>query len=404
MASGSLFSPSESTLGTGAQDGEDYAAKIALIDRIFEQYSLYDTDGELLLDEMLKAYAAATGDTYAAYYTEEEYEAMIADNNATVVGIGITAVEDSQHHDIFVIEVLPDSPALAAGLQAGDRIIAVGTGDARVEVAEIGYQAAVSRLRGEEGTVAEFTVDRDGEELAFSVTRARVQTQSVTGRVSDTDPTVAHVRITQFDTATPTQFKAVVNEWKEKGCTRFVFDVRNNPGGDLKSINAVLSYFLNENDTILSTVRKDGTTTVYRVQAATYTGDYAGCSVAKEEIGMFRDLSMVVLTNGNTASAAELFTAALKDYDLATVVGTTTYGKGVLQNIYHLGSWGYKGAVKLTVGYYSPPSGVNYDGIGISPDTEVALSEEAAKTNLYLLPESEDAQLMAAIATLNPNS
>ena len=397
------FGLTDDTLGTGDQQGEDYAAKIALIDSIFEEYSLYDTDGTLLLDQMLKAYAAATGDTYAAYYTEEEYLAMVAENNATVVGIGITAIEDAEYHDILVIDVLPESPAMAAGVQSGDRIVAIGKGEARVIVSEIGYNAAVNRLRGEAGTIAEFTVVRDGTEIDFSVERAAVQTRSVIGRVSETDKTVGYLRISQFDLMTPVQFKEVMNDLIAKGCTKFVYDVRNNPGGDLKSISAVLSYFLSDGDTILSTVKKDGTTTIYPVKTVTYTGDYAGCSVTAEEIGMYRNYEKVVITNGNTASAAELFTAALKDYSLATIVGLTTYGKGVLQNIYHLSPYGYTGAVKLTTGYYSPPSGVNYDGVGILPDKEVALEGDAASKNLYLLTEAEDTQLQEAIKIFETN-
>lgn len=397
------FGLTDETLGTGDQKGEDYAAKIALIDSIFEEYSLYDTEGKLLLDEMLKAYAAATGDAYAAYYTEEEYLAMVSENNATVVGIGITALEDAEHHDILVIDVLPDSPAMEAGVKSGDRIVAIGKGEDTVLVSEIGYNAAVNRLRGEAGSTAEFTVVREGAEIAFSVVRAAVQTRSVTGRVSESDATVGYVRITQFDTVTPVQFKEVMNELIGKGCTKFVYDVRNNPGGDLKSISAVLSYFLNAGDTILSTVKKDGTTTVYPVKSVAYTGDYAGCSVKTEEIGMYRNYAKVVLTNGNTASAAELFTAALKDYKLATIVGLTTYGKGVLQNIYHLAPYGYTGAVKLTTGYYSPPSGVNYDGVGIVPDKEIALSDEVAGKSLYLLTEAEDTQLQEAIKIFETN-
>ena len=388
----------ESTLGTGEQEGENYAEKIALIDSIFEHYSLYDTNGELLLDEMLKAYAAATGDTYAKYYTEAEYAEMISDNNAKVVGIGISAVEDSQDHDILVINVMSGSPALAAGLQPGDHIITVG--EDKAKVSDIGYEAAIKRLQGEEGTNDYFAFSRNGTEMEFSVVRATVQIESVTGRVSETDATVGVVRITQFDTKTPLQLKTVMNSLLSAGCIRFVFDVRSNPGGDLKSISAVLSYFLQENDTILSTVKKDGTTTYYQVREVSYTGDYEGCSVTEAEIGMFRGYPMVVLTNQDTASAAELFTAALKDYGLATVMGTTTYGKGVLQNIISLETWGYKGAVKLTVGYYSPPSGINYDGVGIAPDIEVTLDESLAKKHLYLLTESEDNQLRSAIQYL----
>lgn len=390
----------ETTLGTGKQEGENYAGKIALVDRIFEQYSLYDTDGELLLDEMLRAYAQATGDTYAAYYTEEEFKQMMDENNASLVGIGITAIEDSVYHDILIISVLPNSPALAAGLQAGDRITHIGIGEQKQSVSAMGYEAALGYLKGAEGTKAEFVVARGDSQMEFSIARAVVELISVTGTVSATNNKVGIVRISQFDLKTPVQFKTVMNDLISKGCESFVFDVRNNPGGDLKSISAVLSYFLKADDLITSTVSKDGTTTEYKVRKVTYKDDYAPCSVAADEIGMYRQYKMAVLTNQNTASAAELFTAALKDYDLATVVGKTTYGKGVLQNIISLESFGYKGAVKLTTGYYSPPSGVNYDGKGIAPDLEIALSEAAAGKNLYLLSEAEDDQLLAAIQSL----
>ena len=394
------FEVTESTLGTGKQEGEDYAGKIALIDRIFEQYALYDTNGELLLEEMLQAYVSATGDKYARYYTEVEYKAMVAEANATMVGVGITATEDAEHHDICIVSVIPDSPAQKAGLVPGDRIVAIGNGEERVSVVEIGYKAAIERLRGDEGTTAEFTVARDGVEIPFAVVRAVVTTISVKGKISDTNALVGCVSITQFNMSTPTQLKAVMSELIEGGCEKFVFDVRNNPGGDMKSIVAVLSYFLNKDDTIVSTVKKDGDTTYHKVAVVSYTGDYAGCSVKAEEIGMYRGYEIVVLSNGRTASAAELFTAVLKDYGLATVIGENTRGKGVLQHIYHLESWGYTGAVKLTVGYYSPPSGINYDGIGIAPDVEVAPDPEVATIHPTLLTEAQDAQLLAAIGHL----
>ena len=115
---------------------------------------------------------------------------------------------------------------------------------------------------------------------------------------------------------------------------------------------------------------------------------------------MYRGYPLAVLTNGRTASAAELFTAALRDYELATVVGETTYGKGVLQGVYTLAPWGYEGAVKLTTGYYNPPCGINYDGVGIVPHVAVSLSEAAAKKSIYLLSEQEDDQRLRAIDLL----
>ncbi len=396
MTACSFFSVN--TLGTGDQEGEDYVRKIALVDQIFEEYSIYDTNGQLLLDEMLKAYVAATGDRYAAYYNAEEFAAILADNRAEAVGIGIMVIEQSDC--LLVVFVQPDSPAEAAGVRAGDRIMAVGTDAGQVTVADDGYDAVLSALTGAADTVAEFSVMRGDDTILFSVTRKAITTHSVIGFVSTTDSTVGIVRIMQFDTETPVQFKSEMNALIEAGCTRFVFDVRGNPGGDLNSITAVLTYFLNKGETVVTTTHTDGTETVFRAEAVSFTDSYASCSVSEDEIGMYRDYPMAVLTNGGTASAAELFTAVLKDYQLATVVGETTYGKGVYQNIIGLEPWGFSGGLRLTVGHYNPPISDNYDGVGIKPDIPTALPEALAGKHIYLLTEAEDTQLQAAIGAI----
>jgi len=153
-------------------------------------------------------------------------------------------------------------------------------------------------------------------------------------------------------------------------------------------------------------VTKDGTKTVTKAVAVSYDGEYASCSVKKEEIGMYRDYPVVVLINGHTASAGELFTATLADYGVATLVGVNTYGKGVIQSIFDLSTLGkyygvdVSGGFKLTVGYYAPASGVNYDGKGIAPHVQVELDPALGHQNLYLLDESEDNQLSMAIQTV----
>ena len=406
FAASSLFGGSlifEKTLGTGDQAGEDYSAKIGLIDFIFENYGLYDTDGKLLLDEMLHAYAAATGDKYAAYYTEEEFLSMMTDMEGNAVGIGVTVTWDPDAQCISVIQVVKGSPAADADVKPGDRIVAIGTLAENERVSALGYEAAMKKLLGEEGTIANFIISRDGVEAQRSIVRAKFTTVSVEGWKSSTDPTVGILRISGFEANTPEQFKNEMAKLLRDGCTRFVYDVRNNPGGELKSVCAVLSYFAKEGDVLVSTVTKQGETTYYKAEPATYTDGYAACSIKKEEIGIYRSYPAVVLANGNTASAGELFTAALRDFGLADVVGENTYGKGVLQSIFSLADVGevfnmeLSGAIKLTVGYYAPPSGVNYDGVGIVPDVPVVLSESAQNKNLYLLSENEDDQLLAAI-------
>ena len=391
------------TLGTDGQGSEDYADKIALIDFLFTNYGLYDTNGKLLLDEMLHAYAAATGDKYAAYYTEEEFQALMSDMEGSAVGIGVTVTFDPDAKCINVFQVVKGSPASQAGVLPGDRIVAIGTIQENERVSDVGYEAAMTKLLGEEGTEAKFVVLREGVEIEFSIVRARFTAISAEGWQSTTDPTIGIIRISGFEAMTPEQFKSEMGKLLQAGCTRFVYDVRNNPGGELKSVSAVLSYFANEGDVLVSTVTKQGETTYYKAEPASYTGEYAACSVKKEEIGMYRGYPAVVLANGNTASAGELFTAALRDFGLADVVGEKTYGKGVLQSIFDLSDVGeifnmeLDGGLKLTIGYYAPPSGVNYDGVGIAPTVPVALSMEAQSKNLYLLSESEDDQLLAAI-------
>lgn len=388
------------TLGTDVAT-EDYQGKIALIDEIFTNYSLYDTDGNLLLDRMLKAYAAATGDRYAAYYTAEEFEAMMQDNNAQSVGVGILVTEDAAAGGVRIINVFPGSPAAAAGVQIGDLIVCAGEGEAKITYAENGYELLMQSLKGEEGSTAVFSVLRDGKELTFSVVRARVQTVSVMGRVMTGHEKIGVVRILQFDLSTPTQFTAEMEALLAKGCTQFVFDLRNNPGGDLRSVSAILSYFLNKNDLIVSTVTKNGTESKSYVKAVTYNGDSAGCSVSESDIGKYRSLSAAVLINEHSASAAELFTAVLRDYQLTTTVGKTTFGKGILQNIYSLAPYGYSGGVKLTTGYYNPPCGINYHDVGITPDVVAEQRPESAGKNPALLSDEEDDQLLAAAEVLS---
>lgn len=385
------------TLGTDGTEG--YSGKIGIVDRIFADYALYDTNGDLLLDSMLKAYVAATGDKYAAYYTQAEFDALMAENNGAMVGIGITVTESVEPAGIMIISVMKDSPATAAGVQAGDLIVTVGEGEAMMSVADVGFDVAAAALRGEEGTVAHFTVLRSGVTYTFAIARERVDYQSVTGRVSETDPTVGIISISQFMTNTPAQFKTEMEALIAGGCTSFVFDVRNNPGGDLKSIIAVLSFFLNKDELIVTVVNKDGSEEKHYCTPASYEDEYADCSVFEADIGKYRNYGLAVLANGYTASAAELFCAVLRDYSLATVVGTTTYGKGVLQHIIGLESFGYSGGIKLTTGYYNPPSGVNYDGVGVGPHgAQTPLDDAVKDKNIYLLTEAEDNQLRAAIA------
>ncbi|MBQ3013987.1 MAG: hypothetical protein IJD75_02455 [Clostridia bacterium] len=391
--------------------------KLEYLALLFEYYSYYanSMDREEMLDTVLKAYAMATGDNYAEYYTEEEYAALVQDNAGSSVGIGVSVVQTEidvggvKEPVYQVISVYNNSPALAAGMLVGDCVCGVKIDGAYKTVAEVGYTTVINAIRGEEGTQVDLLVYRmeNGEytRMEISMTRAAFVKNSVTYYVSALDPTVGVVHISEFDMTTPTQFKEAVGALQALGMEKFVFDVRNNPGGDLQSIKAVLTYFLEDGDLILSSIDKDGNRVrSYFAEAQTLTGVYAPCSVASSEVGMYRDLDMVVLCNENTASAAEVFTSTLRDHKQTPVIGQTTFGKGIMQSYISLGlfSYGmYDGWVKMTTYAYVTASGVPYHGIGILPDVEVELSDEAKGYHVYLLPQELDDQLKQAIESVN---
>lgn len=385
------------------------------LDRIFRMMSPLELDDQELLAQVLKAYVAATGDTYAEYFTDEEYAAYADSQSGTTVGIGIQVVEGSitvsgtEYAAIIVVDVYPDSPAEAAGIQSGDAIMYVGTGDDRAMVHTIGYEHALKLLAGEAGTTAEFELFRPSagepsgyESVTISAVRREIQSRSVHFRVCATDASVGIIRISSFDKTTPEQFAKAVDSLKEQGCEQFVFDLRNNPGGALTSVVDVLTYFSRVGDTVISIKDKNGSEETVRIsdQVSASTGKLLTGSGTLEpsDIGKYRQLKFTVLTNEYTASAAELFAANMRDYQLGTLVGTKTYGKGSIQTFLSLKPYGCSGVLKLTYGYYYPPCGEGYHGVGIEPDVSVALSGEALTyKNFNLLPDDKDDQLQKAI-------
>ena len=239
-------------------------------------------------------------------------------------------------------------------------------------------------LQGEAGTTAEFTVRRGenyAEEISFSVLRGYVIEQTVSWHVLDDGGSIGDigiVKITSFDAKTPEQFTNAINSLISEGVTSLVFDVRNNPGGELTSILSILDMLLPEGP-IIRIVDSNGKETVRNSDAS--------------EI----DMPMAVLINGHTASAAELFSCALQDYNKAVLVGTTTYGKGCMQQIVKLADGS---ALRVTVSMYNPPYSDNYDGVGVVPDILIEADENLSSANLYEIADADDNQLMAAASQL----
>lgn len=342
--------------------------KISEIDSFVRKNYNGTIDEEKLLDGLSLGYMAGIRDTYGRYYSAEEYAEVVKGTEGKVVGIGITASKTESGY-IKVEEVYPDSPAELAGIQAGELIVKVNDIDLTPETYEEGKNA----ISGKAGTTLSLVVRNGTEDRSIpEIVRRKVQRPTVYQKTIDN---VGYVKIIDFNDTTYDQFKKAVESLVESGVQSLIFDVRNNGGGTVDSVIKMLDFLLPEGD-IATATYKDG-----RVEVLG-TSD-ASCV----------ELPMVVLTNKTTASAAELFTQALKDYGVAKSVGEKTYGKGTMQ-VYHKLKDG--SAIKLTIAKYNPPKSQNYDGIGIQPDYEVLLTEEQTK-NFSSLTEENDPQLIKAL-------
>jgi carboxyl-terminal processing protease len=278
---------------------------------------------------------------------------------------------------------MKDGPANQAGLLPGDVVTHV-EGES---VASLGYYVAIDKIKGTEGTEVTITYERNGKSSIVTLVREKITVESVIYTRHETEKDVGIIRIIEFNNSTPQQFKNAINQAiKVDGCKSLVYDLRGNPGGTLTSVVEMLDFLL-PSGTIVTVRYADGT-------EQKHYSDNSG----EEFISLYgSNIKMAVLTNGYTASAAELFTCALKDYELATVVGEKTFGKGCGQSVVPLSDGS---GLAFTTFLYDPPVSENYNGKGIIPNIEKKLSEEAAGKNLFDLAHSEDDQLKAAVEAL----
>lgn len=323
----------------------------AFLDTAYGAVSL--TDRTSVTDAYLTLYVDAIGDRYSKYRVPELAEQYEEDRNGEYVGIGITVQRDEQTDELHIVALNPEGPAKAAGIEVGDLLYAVDG----VLVSELGYNAAISAVRGEVGTTVTVTVLRDGALIDCTIERVSLVDITVTYSIEDG---IGYIQITEFKTNTAEQFRAAIDAMEQAGVRGVIYDLRDNPGGALSSVTDAIGYLVPKGTRIAS--------------FSTYMDP-----VDSETEHAFR-VPSVVLCNENTASAGELFTAALRDFstdafDLqdATIVGVPTYGKGVMQSTFTMYD---DSTVTVTVAQYNPPSGVNYDGEGIVPDVIVQQQAE----------------------------
>lgn len=346
--------------------------KIEEIDNYSRANFLGEINEEKLLSEIADGYMKGLGDKYAEYYSTDEYQNIKRSDAGTVIGIGV-GVEKDESGYLLIAEVKEGSPAAEVGLLVGDFIVAVND----VDVLASGSAAAQSSIGGEEGSAVKLTIRREGSDQHFQIARRKMDIITVNSRMLENS--TGYIQITTFDGKTAAQFAAAMEKLIADGAKALVFDVRDNPGGELESLQAVLCNLLPAGDMATATFKNGDKKVIIHTDG---THDIA--------------LPMAVLMNNNTASAAELFAAILRDSGKAQLVGSNSYGKGVMQYTTALldGS-----AIKLTVATYDTPKTPCYDGIGLKPNFEVAFTKDE-KTSYMELDALTDVQLKKALEVL----
>ena len=344
--------------------------KTSVLQNIIDRYFLFDEDMTKVEDGIYAGMMNGLGDPYTVYYTKEEYKALNEDTEGKYSGIGAVVSQNPNTKIITIVKIFENSPANDAGLQVGDIIYKID-GE---EVAGTDMDILVkTKIRGEEGTSFKMTVLRgdDRKEVELDLIRRSIEVETVAGKMLDNN--IGYIAVSQFDAVTSEQFKSNIESLQSQGMTKLIVDLRGNPGGLLDQVVDMLDYILPDG-LVLYTEDKYGKREEYY-------------SDGSHEL----KIPMVVLVNENSASASEVFTATFRDFEWGTVVGKTTFGKGIVQNVLPLGDGT---AVKITTQHYYPPSGYDLHKVGIKPDLEVDLNEGAK------IGTDSDNQLSAAIDIL----
>lgn len=353
-----------------ATSEEEFLEKAEYLKSLIDFYFLEDVDEEDLYEGMYRGLLEALDDPYSVYYSAEEYAAMMEELEGTYCGIGALVSQSAATNEITIVRPFVNGPAYNAGILPGDIVTSI---DGQ-EIFDWDISMAVKYMKGEQGTPVEIEVWRASESAYkdFTVIRDFIEVETVTYEMME--DSIGYISIMEFDEVTTEQFETALNELTNQGMKGLVIDIRDNGGGLLTTVCDMLDLFLDEG-LIVYTLDKH---------------DY------KEEIhakkGSIEAVPMAILINGYSASASEIFAGAMQDYGLATIVGTQSFGKGIVQSILPLTDGS---AVKLTISTYYTPKGRNIHEVGITPDVEVELAEELKQKVIVSL--EEDNQVQAAI-------
>lgn len=339
---------------------------------IIDKYYLGEVDEEKLKEGAIKGYIEGLGDPYTEYISKEDMENYLDDTMGNFVGIGIYMIKNTDYDRIQVLSTIKGSPAEKVGVQAGDLILTVDG----VEYKADDMTTASNNIKGEEGTKVTIELLRGTETIKYEITREKVKVNQVEGKVLSNN--IGYIKFTSFDETTADDFKAKFEELNKQGIKSLIIDLRNNGGGIVDQALEIADFITDKNSVLLYEVDKNNKETV-----------------KKAKIEPIINMPIVILTNENTASASEILAGALKDLEKAKTVGTTTYGKGVIQQILRLSDGS---GLKVTIEEYQTPNRNKIHKVGIEPDEKVELPESIE--NVLNVKESEDTQLQKAIEML----
>ena len=353
----------------GVLSDSSHVQKIEYLEKMIDQEYLGEVDNAEMAEGIYAGLVYGLGDVYSRYYTADEYAQETASTDGAYAGIGVS-IQKNKNGGVQIAECYEGGPGAEAGLQTGDVITAINDTD----VTDMELSDVVSLIRENKDKTIVLTVFRENEEKSheISVDVTDVELPSVFGEMLNKK--TGYIQITQFTGVTPQQYKDMFAELKDKGMERLVIDLRDNPGGLLTSVCDILREILPEGLIV-------------------YTEDKYGNREEETCDGKHQlDMPLAVLVNENSASASEIFAGAVQDHEVGTIVGTTTYGKGVVQELRQLSDGS---AVKLTVSNYYTPNGNSINKVGIKPDVEVKLASELL--NKDEITHEEDNQLQKAL-------
>ncbi len=342
---------------------------LASIRTMLEDEYIGELNDEQMLETAIKGYVAGVGDEYTVYYTPDEMKQEYDNAMGNYVGIGIYMVVNYKEGTITVVEPMKGSPAEAVGMQEGDLITKVEGETVTPE----NVNTMSNKIKGEEGTKVKLEITRDGKTQDVEVERKKIEVSHIESKMLENN--IAYIQILDFDGGTAKEFKKNYEDLKSKGATSLIIDIRSNGGGVVDEAIDILEMICDKNSTLLIETDKDGNETV-----------------TKSKENPIIDVPVVVLVNGESASASEILAGALKDNGKAKIIGTKTYGKGVIQTLYQLTDGS---GLKMTTAEYCTPNRNKINKLGIEPDITVELPEDINE-----LTEENDTQIQKAIEEL----